>query len=64
MINSELLNFAMTGSKRINQNTISPGQSIGLPWINDLMWAELNFLSTITPFNDQNLTDHIEENSD
>ena len=56
------MKFALAGSRRVNQDSISPGPSIGLPWLNDLMWAELKYLSKLKPFNFGNLTDHIEKN--
>ena len=62
MIDPELISFAMAGSKRIDQQALSPGPQLGLAWINDLMWAELSFLNTINPFNEENLTDHIMNN--
>jgi len=56
------MEFALTGSRRVAADVKSPGPSIGLPWLNDLMWAELKYLSKLKPFNFANLTSHIEQN--
>ena len=50
LLDSELLAFCMTGSKTIAQNLASPGAEIGIPWMNDVIWAELDALSNIKPF--------------
>jgi hypothetical protein len=57
-----LMNFALAGSRRVSADVKSPGQSIGLPWLNDMMWAEMKYLSKLKPFNFGNLTDHVEKN--
>lgn len=62
LIDTELFAFAMAGSKRINQNLVSPGPSIGIPWMTDMIWAELDALSNVAPFNKENLSNHIQEN--
>lgn len=54
--------FSMAGSKRINQNSESPGPYIGIPWMTDMIWAELGALSKVAPFTQENLLDHIKEN--
>jgi hypothetical protein len=57
-----LMNFSLAGSRRVSADVKSPGSQIGLPWLNDMMWAELKYLSKLKPFNFGNLTDHIEKN--
>ena len=57
-----LMNFALAGSRRVSADVKSPGPQIGLPWLNDMMWAELKYLSKLKPFNFGNLTSHIESN--
>ena len=62
LLDPELLAFSMTGSKSINQQIISPGPTIGIPWMTDVIWAELDALSKVKPFTKENLINHIEEN--
>lgn len=62
LLDNELLIFSMTGSKKIRQDVISPGPSIGIHWMSDVHWAELDALSNIKPFNKDNLQGHIKEN--
>jgi len=54
------MKFALAGSRRISSDSVSPGPSLGLHWLNDLMWAELKYLSKLKPFTMENLTHHIE----
>ena len=61
LLDPELLAFSMTGSKTINQNVQSPGAAIGIPWMNDVVWAELDALSHIKPFTPENLLGNIQE---
>ena len=61
MLDPELLAFSMTGSKTIAQDLKSPGAMIGVPWMNDVIWAELDALSNIKPFSRENLLDSIRE---
>lgn len=62
MTEDSLMKFALAGSRRISSDSVSPGPSLGLPWLNDLMWAELKYLSKLKPFTMENLTHHIEQN--
>ena len=59
LVDPELLHFSLSGSKKIQQDVISPGPSIGIPWMTDLMWAELHFLNNVAPFSHETVTDHI-----
>lgn len=62
MLDPELLAFAMTGSKKINHTLCSPGPALGIHWMNDVVWAELDALSKIKPFSPENLMGHVKEN--
>jgi dynein heavy chain len=62
LMDQELLHFSLSGSKKINQDVVSPGPKIGVPWITDLMWAELHYLNNVKPFNEDVLTNHILQN--
>lgn len=62
MLDPELLAFSMTGSKKINHTMHSPGPSLGIHWMNDVIWAELDALSKVQPFCRENIMDHIKEN--
>ena len=61
LLNSELMAFCMTGSKKISQNLRSPGAEIGIPWMNDVIWAELDALSNVRPFTRENTLDSIRD---
>ena len=62
LLDPELLIFSMTGSKKIRNDVISPGPSIGIHWMNDVIWAELDALSNLKPFTKENTMGHIAEN--
>jgi len=62
LADSELLSFALAGSKKVPAKVTSPGSKVGLPWITDSMWADLISLSQIKPFSNSNLIGHIEQN--
>ena len=61
-MDQELLHFSLSGSRQITRDVISPGPTIGIPWMNDLMWAELHYLNKVKPFSEEILTNHIEQN--
>jgi hypothetical protein len=54
-----MLSFVLAGSKNIDTSIIKPEK---LPWMTNFMFAELDALSRISPFTEQNLVQHIAEN--
>ena len=62
LMDQELLHFSLSGSKKIAQDVVSPGPKIGIPWITDLMWADLHYLNNVKPFHEDVLTNHILQN--
>lgn len=55
----ELLAFSLGGSKTIDTNIENP---YVLPWLTNTMFAELDALSKIRPFNHENLIEHFSNN--
>jgi hypothetical protein len=50
LLDPDIMAFSMAGSQTIMQDLRSPGAEIGVPWMNDVIWAELDALSNIKPF--------------
>ena len=59
MLDPEMMAFSLTGSKKFDINVESPNI---LPWMTNLMFAELLALKDIAPFNYENLVSHILKN--
>ena len=62
LISNELLSFSMTGSKKIRQDISSPGPALGINWMDDVVWAEIDALANIRPFTRENTINHIKAN--
>ena len=41
-----------------------PSEADQLTWLTNMMWADLRFLSTLKPFNSQNLLSHLTSNQE
>ena len=66
LIVPQLFVFALAGSRKV---TLAPDDATQvrelrpqIPWMTDLMWAELIYLSSIKPFSIENLNNHIINN--
>jgi hypothetical protein len=51
-----MLAFALVGSKQVDMRIENPGV---LPWLDNVMYAELDALSKIAPFTHENLIEHV-----
>jgi hypothetical protein len=61
-IDRKLLDFIMSGAKTVSMTAQVP-ESIKLcPWLDNMMWADLQYLSNIKPFNSANLLNHFIQN--
>ena len=56
MLDPEMMAFSLAGSKKFDINVENPNV---LPWMTNLMFAELYALKDIAPFNFENLGGHI-----
>ena len=61
LLDPDIMAFSMAGSQRIAQDLRSPGAELGVPWMNDVIWAELDALSNIKPFSKENLLGSIRD---
>lgn len=57
----DLFNFLLNGSKEIKKNSIVPPDlnEAKLPGLNNMAWANLQYLAKLKPFNEKNLLGHI-----
>lgn len=63
-IDNNLSEFLLSGPKKVNSNASVPEDIKEAPWLTNMMWADLTFLSTLKPFNSRNLLTHFTSNAD
>jgi len=61
-IDPGLGDFLLRGAQRLSADTRVPDEITELPWLDNLMWADLRTLSCLKPFNSSNLLGHIAQN--
>jgi hypothetical protein len=55
-----LAHFLLRGTQRLQADLRVPQEITGLPWLSNLIWADLCTLAKLRPFNSNNLLGHIE----
>lgn len=63
-LDRNLLDFVMSGAKRVSPNAQVPAAINTLPWLDNMMWADLQYLANIKPFNATNLLSHFMQNQE
>jgi len=54
-IDRNLFDFLISGARSVSASTEVPGDIDKLRWLNNMMWADLKYLSCLKPFNASNL---------
>jgi hypothetical protein len=63
-IDQSLCDFLMCGAQSIAANAQAPRDLDALPWLSNMIWADLQYLSGVKPFNASNLLGHITQNQE
>lgn len=54
-IEGNLFEFLISGAKKVSTQTKVPREIDTCPWLTNMMWADLQYLATLKPFNKANL---------
>jgi hypothetical protein len=63
-IDRNLLDFLINGAKSVSPTAQVPATINTLPWLDNMMWADLQYLANVKPFNATNLLSHFMQNQE
>jgi hypothetical protein len=63
-IDQSLCDFLMCGAQSVSASAQVPRELDTLPWMSNMMWADLQYLSGVKPFNASNLLGHVIQNQE
>ena len=63
-IDHNLFEFLINGAKSVSASAHVPTVITTLPWLDNMMWADLQYLAQVKPFNATNLLSHIMQNQE